>query len=203
MFLWTVKEIFCVQTTKLTSPDICTWAAMDEAPQSCQSFVEELTTDDYDDLAIALWVQMTQVAIMADIIRSYGGSRVGESGNINQNFGVAHFYYMKNYFWPTQQFRPEKTQRVPEQSDKVFRWQFRMSSEVSFKVSTAVIYDSEYLRLEPRPDCCDEISITPLVKVIFVVSQLLRNAIWLGRQSLWLFWDNRRALFITFLLLCF
>lgn len=128
--------------------------------------LEEIVGDDSDEqMAIAMWFQMMEIALASNTPQ-HGGSVKGKLPNIDRDYGRTHLHYMLKYFWPAHEMRPGTNSFGPEQPEHAFERRFRMP-RISFnRILSVCITHSEYMRQGLKPDCTGKMGITPLVKVI-------------------------------------
>lgn len=120
----------------------------------------------------AFWVQMEQISFLYDWWRMHGFSVPAKAGNVDRDYVAAHFYFMKNYFWPSHMERPGTHGFGPGQSDHALERPFGMSELFFNWIFTWTVAKSSYLRKWLFPDFVGRIGIPPLLNVIFAMQQV-------------------------------
>lgn len=141
-----------------------------------QFLIETINSND-DITTAALFNHMHMLALVPALENEQktrsGGSVEGRRPNIDRDFRNGHLRIMMDYFWPSNDMRPDGSLMVgPVYNDEHFRRRFCISKAVFYKVFSKVVADNQFFQKGLRPNCAGKIGLTPLQKVVSAIRQL-------------------------------
>ena len=127
--------------------------------------MEESNIDSEEEMVVVFCMQMCSFSLAASEKRQHGGSLNGKVPNKQRNYAAVPVHYIKKYFWPSDQLRPNTTSYGTEKSESTFERRFRMSRTIFNKTCFIAVSHSEFIRKGLKPDCTGSVGISPLIKV--------------------------------------